>query len=139
MAHSGLRFEVNGPDARVAAARLAEILAEGFDCETRVVAPSVGEVKECGQRGVDLGTAAAVTACILALPSAVQSTIDLAERFRLRERVERTIAAVKEQLQELDVEVSFVVAEHAARRLDEVRLDELLDVLIAAKEGGNKP
>lgn len=121
------RLEVEGTDAAGLAAELAALSALTLAVEARhqVMAPPAPPP---GQRDVALTLAAA--AVVLALPGALKDGIDLAERFRLKERLEGWLVAARSLVARHGGTVRLDTPD-GARDLSALTADQCLDALIA--------
>jgi hypothetical protein len=81
-------IEITGPEAEEAGRELQALLRETFGEEGRRIATPEADTSG---RKIDPATLALVT-FIVALPGAIRNTLDLAEKMKLIERIQRLIA-----------------------------------------------
>jgi len=126
MSEPQLQFHFRGSDSREAAEELAQFLRNELpDWQQRVEEPVVS-----GERHkVDPFT---IIALILSVPPAIQSTWDLAQRIKLKEKVDRLIGWAKGRSARHEVSPSVILPpDGQAVPLDKAVPQQILDAVAA--------
>ncbi|MCP4693432.1 MAG: hypothetical protein GY859_35665, partial [Desulfobacterales bacterium] len=90
MTNPDLQFIVEGEDAEVAAAELAELVRDSFNIEVTPLAIKEGDPGPV--RSFDpglVGAVAGVAAFVVALPGGVLAVMDIVERLKKKKRVDK--------------------------------------------------
>jgi hypothetical protein len=127
MSEPQLQFHFKGSESRDAANELAQLLRDELpDWQSQLAekAPST-EVER-----VDPLTVIAVMSLILSVPPAIQSSWDLAQRIKLKEKIDRLIAWAKARSAQGKI-IPTVVLPHegSAVPLDQAAPQQLLDAI----------
>ncbi|WP_372396410.1 hypothetical protein ABMY26_11505 [Azospirillum sp. HJ39] len=122
-----ITITIAGPKAPALAAEVEEFLADALGTDAERLPPSQDQAI---QRGDPL----AVAALVLAVPSAIVATLDLAARARLAERIDRLLERVRGTAAPAD---SVRLTSGAAPELDLItaKRDAVLDRLEQASDG----
>jgi hypothetical protein len=97
MSTDNLHFQLEGPRSEALASELSELVEAEFGERPAPATPRQGRETLETYRGPD---PLAVTAVVLAVPGAILATVDLAERLKLKQKVDRLIAWAKEKLKD---------------------------------------
>ncbi len=126
MTDSSLRLYVDGPDAERLAGELSQVIEREFDARPRRELPSPP-----GAGAARGGDPVALAALVLAIPGAILAAADLAQRIKLREKVDRLIAWAKEKAGAgTPNRVEIIDAEGRAKRLDEAEVAEVIEIAV---------
>lgn len=130
------QFHVQGPKAAELAKELADELEEILGQRPTVMPVPTEEGERAKTMdpalliaGAALGVASA--ALIIALPGSILSTIDLAKRAKLKEKVGRLVDAANKALGHASV--LYTGKDGAAKRLHEAKEDELVQDILARR------
>jgi len=123
---STLRFLIDGPDGEADAKELRRDLQEilGAAAVSESLPPP-----EPGERATD---PIAVAGLILAIPGAILAVMDLAERLRLKQKLEQLIARIKERRALRPGRTTLLLEDGRRVALDEVEPEELLTLAAGA-------
>lgn len=126
-------LEIRGQNAAQAEQELQALFeAELGERAARLEAPAAAE------RGATRSDPVAVAALILAIPSAILATMDLAQRLKLKQRVDRLLDwARSKRAADPGIELTLVTSDGRALPLDRAEAGEVLDAL--AKGGEDTP
>jgi hypothetical protein len=141
MSASLLNLRVEGPDAARVADELAAFIEAEFGTRPTPVAPP-------GPAGPGAepvrGDPWAVAAVLLAVPPTVLATWDLAQRLKLKARVERLLAWVKDKCRGVEARsITLTSPKPRAVRLDHVEVSVVIELAQevlpsgTGQEGGN--
>jgi len=117
------KLNVSGPEAEENAGELVEFVEKEFDCKPVCLKTGIGENRR-GYRSVD---PVAIAAFIVAVPSAVLATIDLVERRKKKEKVDRLL----QWLQDKKVNITITTPNGTTMQLDAA---DSADILNAAND-----
>jgi hypothetical protein len=128
LADSPLRFEFTGTDAREDAASLTKFLASELPGWTSRIVEEPKSPKRDGTKSPEL-TVAIIT-LMVALPSGVKDGLDLADRFKLKEKIDRLISWAKERRARGQRNpFAILPPNNKPVPLDDLRTSDLLNVL----------
>ena len=121
-----LQFEFRGSEGREAAGELSEFLRHEFaDWQSNVAEQSPADA-------VLRSDPVAVIALILSVPSAILATWDLAERMKLRAKVDHLITWAKVRAACGKANPTLMLPQGRAVPLDEAKPEQILDAVDAA-------
>jgi hypothetical protein len=125
MSEPTLQFHFTDSESRGAADELAQFLAKELpDWQPRVEKQVVsGEARKADP--------VAIIALILAIPPAIQSVWDLAQRIKLKEKIDKLIAWAKDRSAHGKVNASVLLPEGKAVPLDQAAPQQILDAVAA--------
>ena len=116
-----ISIRIDGPNAEAIAAEVEPLLAEAFqETPTRKAMPR--------EQATDRADPIAVTALILSIPGVVLATLDLAERAKLAERIERLREKIRARASDKD-RIELCVGADPAVDLARTDRDAIMDLL----------
>jgi hypothetical protein len=125
-----LELYFDGQAAETDARDLGDFLAREFPDWPARVGPVPAGSAAPGTRGA--GTALAIIALVVALPSSIKSTLDLADRMKLKSKLERLVAWAKERRSRRAKNPVIALPPHGvAVPLDQAKPEQLLAALDA--------
>jgi cell division septum initiation protein DivIVA len=133
-----LVFAVSGRDSAAAADALVAQLTEGTEATASCVAAEAAS--DAGRRVVDLiavaGLAVAVASFVVSIPGAVLASKDLIDRIGKRRKAQAVIDTARRLHEERAVDTYLLLPDSGARRVDELEVDRLLDLVAELETRG---
>lgn len=120
---SDLEFHIEGPGASSVAEELASLLESEFGERPRRSERGGSSGSDEHQEKVD-PTALAALAVVLALPGAIKNTLDLAQRLKLKQKLDRLIEWVK---QRPEIRITIVSGRGPSIRLDRATPAQIME------------
>jgi len=127
---SDLEFHLQGAQAATTAAALETFFAETFGAEAHRESPPPHAIGGAEKAADPI----AVATMVLSIPGALLATVDLAERLKLKQKVERLIALARREWREHGTRIWLRRRNATPLALDEIEPAAILDAVEQARE-----